>query len=104
MSSRPRQARETGIGGADVNWRDKALLRPRELAEASGRSLRTIQRKLSAGEIESRLEDGCRVIPIRAALKPVAEDSCAGADSYEREPSAEQKADEIVEHFRRRHG
>ena len=61
-------------GGALTPWREKALLRPRELAEVSGRSVRTIRRKLETGEIESRLEDGCRLIPIEAALRFVGEE------------------------------
>ena len=55
-------------------WRQRALLRPSELAEVSGRSLRTIRRKIDSGEIESRLEDGRRLIPIRVALAFVGED------------------------------
>ncbi len=51
-----------------VPWRQRSLLRPSELAAVSGRSLRTIWRKLEAGTIESRVEDGCRLIPIEAAL------------------------------------
>ena len=58
-----------------VNWREKAQLRPRELADVASVSLRTIRRKIERGEIESRLVDGCRVIPIREALRFVGEDS-----------------------------
>ena len=58
-----------------MNWREKAQLRPRELAEVSSLSLRMIRRKIERGEIESRLIDGCRLIPIREALRFVGEDS-----------------------------
>lgn len=87
-----------------MNWREKALLRPRELAEASGRSLRTIQRKIAAGVIETRLEDGCRLIPIGVALRFVGEDSGGSTPSCAATPSAARKAAEIVADFRRKHG
>ncbi len=87
-----------------MTWRDRALLRPSKLAEVSGRSLRTIQRKLERGEIESRLEDGCRLIPIRAALRFVGEESRTAAGGYAPSPTVEQQASEIIEHFRREHG
>jgi len=85
-----------------VNWREKALLRPRELAEVSGRSRRTIERKIRSGVIESRLEDGCRVIPIAAARRFVGEG--VTPSGVERSPAAEKKAADILSHFRRKHG
>ena len=87
-----------------MNWRDKALLRPRELAEVSGRSLRTIRRKIRAGKIESRLEDGQRLIPIKVALRFVGEDSEEATRGYRSSPATDEKAADIIEHFRRKHG
>ncbi len=52
-----------------IPWREKARLRPRELAEVASVSLRTIWRKIQSGEIESFMEGHSRFIPIRAALK-----------------------------------
>ena len=87
-----------------MNWREKAFLRPHELAEVSGRSIRTIQRKIAAGIIESVFEDGCRLIPIRAALRFVGEDPGNGTHTYSSSPSAARKAAEIIAHFQRKHG
>jgi len=86
------------------DWRDKALLRPSELAFVSGRSKRTIHRLLKAGAIESRLEGGCRLIPIREAMRFVGEETRTSATSCERKPHAEAKATDILSHFRRKHG
>ena len=58
-----------------VSWRDKARLRPRELAEVASVSLATVRRKIASGEIGSYVQDGCRFIPIAAALRFVGEDS-----------------------------
>ncbi len=57
-----------------VSWREKARLRPRELAEVASVSLATVKRKLASGEIESYVQDACRFIPISAALQFVGED------------------------------
>jgi hypothetical protein len=56
-----------------IPWREKARLRPRDLAEVASVSLRTIWRKIKAGEIESFSEGRARFIPIRAALEFVGE-------------------------------
>ena len=56
-----------------VSWRDKARLRPRELAEVASVSLATVKRKIASGEIESYMQDGCRFIPISAVLAFVGE-------------------------------
>ena len=58
-----------------VSWRDKARLRPRELAEVASVSLATVKRKITSGEIESYIQDGCRFIPIAAALRFAGEES-----------------------------
>jgi excisionase family DNA binding protein len=50
------------------DWRAKARLRPRELAEVASVSLRTVWRKIHSGEIESYRVGRCRFIPIKAAL------------------------------------
>ena len=57
-----------------MSWREKARLRPRELAELASVSLATVKRKIASGEIESYVQDGCRFIPIHAALRLVRED------------------------------
>jgi excisionase family DNA binding protein len=59
------------------DWRTKARLRPRELAEVASVSLRTVWRKIHSGEIESYTSGGCRFIPIRAALEFAGEDDLA---------------------------
>ena len=56
-----------------IPWREKARLRPCELAEVASVSLRTIWRKIEAGKIESFTEGRARFIPIRAALEFVGE-------------------------------
>lgn len=61
------------------DWRTKARLRPRELAEVASVSLRTVWRKIHSEEIESYSVGGCRFIPIRAAL------AFAGEDDLDRE-------------------
>ena len=82
-----------------MSWREKALLRPRELADVASLSLRTIRRRIKTGEIESRLVDGCRVIPVREVLRFVGELRSPTASLDER---AERRAAEIESHFRRR--
>jgi len=61
------------------DWRTKARLRPRELAEVASVSLSTVWRKIRSEEIESYSVGGCRFIPIRAAL------AFAGEDDLDRE-------------------
>jgi hypothetical protein len=56
------------------DWRTKARLRPRELAEVASVSLRTVWRKIHSGEIESFKAGGCRFISINAALAFIGED------------------------------
>ena len=56
------------------DWRTKARLRPRELAEVASVSLSTVWRKIRSEEIESYSVGGCRFIPINAALAFVGED------------------------------
>jgi hypothetical protein len=56
-----------------VHWREKAELRPAEVAKVSGRSLRTIRRKIADGALPSRLADGVRLVPVRAVLELVGE-------------------------------
>ncbi len=51
-----------------MHWREKARLRPRELAEVASVSVATIRRKIASGELESFTRDGMRFIPIGAAL------------------------------------
>ena len=58
-----------------MNWRDKARVRPRELAQIASVSLRTVREKIRSGEIESYLENGCRFIPIAAARRFVREEN-----------------------------
>ena len=57
-----------------MNWRNKALLRPRELADISSQSVRTIRRKIRSGAIASSLQGGARVITIAECLRYVGED------------------------------
>ncbi len=60
------------------DWRTKARLRPRELAEVASVSLRTVWRKIHSEEIESYRVGGCRFIPIKAALAFAGEDDLTG--------------------------
>ena len=90
-----------GVGVVPADWRSYAELRPSVVARVSGRSLRAIRRKITSGELPSRLVDGCRLIPVRAVLALVGEGPCAGAVLG---PTARGRADEILSHFRGRHG
>jgi hypothetical protein len=56
-----------------IPWREKARLRPRELAEVASVSLRTVWRKIKSGEIESFTEGNARFIPIQTAKEFVGE-------------------------------
>ena len=58
-----------------MDWRQKARLRPSELAEVGSVSLARVRRKIASGEIESYVQDGCRFVPIAAALRFVGEES-----------------------------
>lgn len=84
-----------------MHWREKARLRPRELAEIASVSLSTVKRKLRSGELESYVDGGCRFIPIRAALAFVREDPPAQLAPVARrgEPSPEVRA--LVARIRR---
>jgi excisionase family DNA binding protein len=64
----------TAASNPTRDWRTKARLRPRELAEVTSVSLRTVWRKINSGEIESYRVGGCRFIPAKAALAFVGED------------------------------
>ena len=56
-----------------MHWRDKAQLRPREVAEVLSLSIRTIQRWIESGSIPSRVVGGCRVIRTSDVLRLVGE-------------------------------
>ena len=75
------------------NWRSLVTLRPTEFAAITGLSLRTVRAKITCGEIESWLEGGCRIIPVRAALRfsgePVDESTETPKDSPARRKAAE---------------
>ena len=81
-----------------MEWRDKARLRPRELAEVASVSIATVRRKLASGEIGSYVEDGCRFVPIEAALAFVREDPAALPAALDRRALA------MVERIRREVG
>lgn len=84
-----------------MHWREKARMRPRELAEIASISLSTVKRKLRSGELESYVDGGCRFIPIRAALAFVREDPPAevATPRLRSEPSPEARA--LVARIRR---
>jgi len=54
-------------------WRERARLRPRELAEQAGVSLRTITRAIESGALASHREGRCRFVAIADALAYVGE-------------------------------
>jgi len=56
-----------------VGWRERARLRPAELAEVAGVSLRTVTRAIESGALASYREGRCRFVPITAALDYVGE-------------------------------
>ena len=90
---------------ATADWRSYAELRPTLVARVSGRSLRTIRRKIKSGELPSRFADGCRLVPIRSVLELVGEDRPNDVvTGEESEATARQKAADIIADMRRRHG
>ena len=76
-----------------TDWRQKARLRPAELAEVASVSLRTIWRKLESGEIESFTQGRSRFIPIKAALAFV-------GDGDTPRPQASVRARSVVDRLR----
>jgi hypothetical protein len=101
---------EKRVTAAPIHWREKALLRPSELAAVSGRSVKTIRRKIASGDIESRLEDGCRLIPIRAALAFVGEQPHPNPEGVNRgdqpppTPAMQRNVRQFVARIRRKAG
>jgi hypothetical protein len=91
---------------ASIPWRERAFLRPRELAEVSGRSLTTIRRLVAAGEIESQLEGGCRLVPIAAALAFVGENAEPGTrgETPTRSAALEHRAAACLRRLRQKAG
>ena len=85
-----------------VSWREKARLRPRELAEVASVSLATVKRKITSGEIESYVQDGCRFIPISAALRFVGEAPETASHGHSVKVGASARA--FVERMRREAG
>jgi excisionase family DNA binding protein len=85
----------TAASNPTRDWRTKARLRPRELAEVTSVSLRTIWRKIHSGEIESYRVGGCRFVPIKAALAFAGED-----DQNSRSGSVSARARALVAEFR----
>ena len=83
-----------------MNWRDKAELRPAEVAEVSGRSLRTIRRRIADGSLPSRFCDGVRLVPIHAVLELVGEAVEPSGGSEPRIPTARAKARAILADLR----
>ncbi len=75
-----------------VTWREKARLRPRELAEVASVSLAMMKRKIASGEIESYVQDGCRFIPIAAALRFVGEKAETSSHGHSVKVSARARA------------
>jgi excisionase family DNA binding protein len=62
-----------------IPWRERARLRPRELAELAGVSVRTIFRAIERRELGAIRVGRCTFIPIAAALDYVGELAPAAA-------------------------
>jgi hypothetical protein len=104
MTAPLQTAFQRGGGGratVPADWRSYAELRPSLVARISGRSLRAIRRKIERGELPSRKVDGCRLVPVRAVLELVGEVPGTAAAPA---PTVRARADEILSHFRGRHG
>lgn len=69
---------------ARIAWRDRARLRPRELAEIAGVSVRTIHRAIARREIESYREGAFRFVPVGAALAWLGEQEPGGTGAAPR--------------------
>ena len=81
------------------NWRSLLTLRAAEFAAITGLSLRTVRAKIACGEIESRLEGGCRIIPVRAAVRFSGEPADEPAENP-KDSRARRKATEILSRVR----
>ena len=86
-----------------ASWRTRAALRPREVAEVSGLSLRTVQRQIASGDLPSHRRGRCRLVPIAAVLELVGAEPAPEA-RVAAAPTIRRRADEILAHIRRKHG
>ena len=58
-----------------TKWREKAALRPKQVAEILSVSERVVRRMIEDGTLTSRLQGGCRLVPTSAILEIVGEGS-----------------------------
>ncbi len=56
-----------------IGWREKAALRPKQVAEVLSVSERVVRQMIEDGTLTSRRQGGCRLIPTWAILELVGE-------------------------------